>query len=207
MAQGKDLIVLVADQTMEEGFRALLKRHQSLGIHEIAFDVRRSTLGHDPACLLKAPGLLAQDVGRYAYALVVFDREGCGQENLSRDALERDVEERLSQAGWPERCAAVVLDPELEVWVWTKSPHVEEILGWSNRRPALSAWLRECGHWPEEAPKPARPKETMEAALREVRKPRSSSLYRQLAEKVSLAGHSEPAFAKLCETLRKWFPK
>jgi hypothetical protein len=46
--------------------------------------------------------------------------------------MENDLEARLSQSGWPSGCcAAIVIDPELELWVWSRSPHVPAVLGLS----------------------------------------------------------------------------
>ena len=53
--------------------------------------------------------------------------------------------------------------------------------------------------------KPADPKEATEAALCQVRKPRSSAIYLELAEKVSLQGHSDLAFLRSTRALWKWF--
>jgi hypothetical protein len=33
----------------------------------------------------------------------------------------------LFTSGWENRAAAVVLDPELEIWVWSDSPEVEAV--------------------------------------------------------------------------------
>ncbi len=53
--------------------------------------------------------------------------------------------------------------------------------------------------------KPDRPKEAMEAILRVNKKARSSSIYRQLAEEVSLDHCRDPSFLKLRELLSAWF--
>ena len=45
-----------------------------------------------------------------------------------------------------------------------------------------------------------------EKALGQVRKPRSSATFRQIAEKVSFNNCTDAAFLKLLTTLRKWFP-
>jgi hypothetical protein len=58
----------------------------------------------------------------------------------------------------------------------------------------------------EGATKPERPKEAMKAAMRQVRKSSSSSVFRELAEKVSVHRCTDPAFQKLRDTLREWFP-
>jgi hypothetical protein len=145
-------------------------------------------------------------LNRSAHALVLFDREGCGRENLTRQQLEERVEIELYRSGW-QQAAAVVLEPELEIWVWSDSPHVAEILGWKNRQTDLNRWLREKGFLHEGEIKPDRPKESMEAALKRVRKPRSSVLYQRLAEKISFGRCTDEAFNKFKTTLQNWFSR
>jgi hypothetical protein len=53
--------------------------------------------------------------------------------------------------------------------------------------------------------KPADPKAAVEKALVAARKPRSSALYRELAENVNLDRCQDPSFIKLKSTLRNWF--
>ncbi len=77
-----------------------------------------------------------------------------------------------------------MIDPELEVWVWSDSPHVDRILQWQDRRPSLREWLVEQKFLVPEEVKPERPKEAVENALRIVRLPRSSALYRQIRESI-----------------------
>jgi hypothetical protein len=201
----KDLIVLVADQDMLFSVRGLLSRPTALGTRPIAHDIYPHPY-HDPACLLEAHNFLRPFIGSYARALVVFDREGCGQDQKPRDELERIVERRLAQNGWDDHAAAVAIDPELENWVWSNSPRVELVLGWKGMQPSLSEWLIQDGFAQERCHKPARPKEAMEKALRMSKKSRSSSVFGQLAERVSVEGCADPAFNKFRGTLRTWFP-
>ena len=74
---------------------------------------------------------------RYRYALVMFDREGCGKEDRSRDELESDMELKLQNSGSPDRSAVVVIDPELEVWLWTDSSQLDQVAGWAGASPSL----------------------------------------------------------------------
>lgn len=120
--------------------------------------------------------------------------------------IEQSILKRLSRAGWKKRAAAIVLDPELEAWVWSDSPHVDEALGWAGRDPDLRSWLRDRDLLDPQTPKPVRPKEAVEKAPQVTRKPRSSALYRQLAQDVGLARCVDPSFSKLRKTLRRWFP-
>ena len=199
-----DLVVVVADKVMEFTVRGILSRHNSLGVRAVSADIFPHP-EHDPGCYLRAHTFLKSMSRKYGKAMVLFDHDGCGAEKRTREELEAEVEGRLESAGWKGRCRAIVLDPELEIWIWSDSPHVAEVLGWKNRSPALPRWLCENGFWQAGAPKPHSPKEAMEAVLRIARLPRSASRYRQLAEKVGLERCSDAAFLKIKTTLQEWF--
>lgn len=205
-AQVRDLILLVADTQIEHAMKGLLSRHESLGIRRVleTCDIRVHP-ERDPACLRKADSFLKPFASQYRHAIVVFDREGCGMEALSRNELELKVENALHLAGWSDRAVAVVIDPELENWVWSNSSQVDRVLGWSQSLFKLRTWIKDQG-FPITGGKPGRPKEAMLAALKQVKKQPSSSLFEQLAQSVSLSRCTDSAFTKLCTTLKKWFP-
>ncbi len=204
-ATAKDLIVVTADADAEFAIRDLLQRRETLSIREIKTTVRRFS-GRDPGCYRRVHEFLRPSIKQFQHALVIFDRHGCGKENESRTSLEADVEDRLRLNGWADRSAVIVLDPELEAWVWSDSPEVDRILGWTAQQEDLRTWLREQNLWVEDEAKPKDPKLAMEQALRYVRKPRSSAIYSQLAKSVSLRRCTDPALDKLRETLQRWFP-
>jgi hypothetical protein len=201
----RDLVVLTADKNGEMAMRGVLSRPSRLSIRPLTADYYVHP-ERDPGCLRTAAELLRFATRTHAYAVVLFDREGCGREMHDRSELERQVEEQLARTGWQERCAAVVVDPELDAWVWSDSPHVDEVLGWASRTPSLRAWLRQRGFLAEPEAKPSRPKEALELALRTVSKPRSSALYQMLAQRVSLQRCTDPAFEKLRRVVTSWFP-
>lgn len=203
-AAERDLVILVPGADEQAALEGILARHQALGIHPIWAEFQRHP-DRDPGCLLRAHEFLRPQANRFRHALVLFDRNGCGQEDKTREELEHQVESRLSASGWGDRAAVVVIDPELEVWVWSDSPHVEAHLGWEGREPDLHAWMVREGFRREGQAKPRQPKEAVERALREARKRRSSAIYQHLAEEVSLTRCEDPAFLKLRETLRSWF--
>jgi len=200
----KDLVVLVADANMEAAVKGLLSRPESLGIRAIDAEILRHP-ERDPGCFLRAPDFLRSIQARFRHALAMLDREGTGREEMSRIEMEDDLGARLS-ADWGSRSAALVLDPELEVWLWSDSPHVEALLGWKEREQSLASWLVESGYLIEGASKPDPPKEAVQKALRIARKPRSSALYRRLAERVSLNRCEDPTFHRFRDILQLWFP-
>ena len=201
----RDLVVLTADSNAEHGVRAVLRRHEAVGMRAISFEVFVHP-ERDPGCLRRSHDFLRPQVGRFERALVVFDHEGCGDTRI-RTVLESEVETNLASSGWADRSRAIVVVPEFDAWVWSASPHVDRALGWANRTPALRPWLEAAGFLQTGQTKPARPKEAMERALQEVRRPRSSARYAEIAEKVTLSGCVDPAFDKLKQTLVAWFPQ
>lgn len=200
-----DLLCLVADTNMRETLKALLPRDKALGIRALSSDYAVHP-EHDPGCFGHAPDFLRPFLARARHALVLFDLAGSGCEPSPREEVERDLERRLRQSGWNERAAAIAIDPELENWIWTDSPHVGEALGWGGRDGALRERLTQAKLWSPLIDKPGKPKEAVEMALRDARIPRSSSIYRRLAGKVKFSRCQDPAFLKLCATLRRWFP-
>jgi hypothetical protein len=205
-AASLDLIVLVPGKDERETLDGLLSaRCSSLGIrpvrHEILVHPRR-----DPGCFHEAPAVLQTYQRRAHHALVVLDHEGSGQEDRSPAQVAADLLRRMNESGWGNRAAAIVIEPELEIWVWSDSPHVDRVFGWQGRPPGLRQWLAIHGFWPEGQPKPARPKEGLLKALRQASVQRSSALYRQLAEKVSLERCHDASFQQLKEVLVGWFP-
>ena len=171
----RDLVVLVADKNMESTVQGILARPESVPmrpvVHSIFVHPER-----DPGCLLHSAPFLRPLRRGYARALVMFDREGCGREDLTRLELCEMVRAGLANSGWSESGAAVCVDPELENWVWSDSPEVLGALGWSQGRPSVRLWLKDQGLWPDRSAKPPRPKEALEKVLYELRKQRSSSL-------------------------------
>jgi len=200
------LVALVADKNIELALNGLLSRHSSLGIRRVEAEIYVHP-ERDPGCLLRGHDFLRPFSTQYEYALLMLDRQGCGRENETRSALEEMTEQHLARAGWGSRAVAIVLDPELEVWVWAGSPHVERVLGWHGRSPTLRTWLEEVGMMSDQRGKPIHPKRAVEEALRIVGKPRSSALYGDLARSVTLESCTDPSFLKLRATLGEWFPQ
>lgn len=201
----KDLVIIVADTNLEHALEGLLSRPEALGIRAIEHDIY-SHPEHDPGCAIRGVEFISNLSNQYRYGLLMFDHEGSGKEATTRKDLQESLNERIAMTAWGERAKVIVLAPELEVWIWSDSPHVDEVAGWRNREPGLRRWLVEQGYLQEGEVKPMRPKEAFEAALREAQKPRSASLYLQIAEKVSFRRCTDSAFLELKSILADWFP-
>ena len=213
-----DLVVLTADKDAHFGVEGLLSRPERFGVRRLD-EVKYLEAGGDGDCRTYAPDLLRPFVGKYEYALVLFDWEGCGMDTAKRhkkavspQIVESEVKTRLEQNGWKDHAEVVILVPELEIWMWNSSPKLDEIVGWQNHIPDLRTWVRQQpeflmrGDLPN---KPERPKEALLAALREAREPPSASLFHQMGARVGkthLDRSREPAFAKFKTTLQRWFP-
>lgn len=199
-----DLVVLTPGKDEEAALHGLFARHAALQVHRPRYVIYRHQ-DRDAGCRLDAANYLRSFASQYRHALVLFDHEGCGAEQVPAEQIEATVEQELAAAGWAGRASCVVIAPELENWLWSDSPHVADVLGWAGQAPSLRHWLYRQGYLAPGAAKPARPKETAEAAMRVVRKHRTSLLYRQLAERVSLEHCADRAFLKLKGVLREWF--
>jgi hypothetical protein len=210
----RDLFVAVADLDAENAIRALLGERQRALHVQLDFrpqpppqgDMLRYT-GRDSGCYKDAVDLLRAAQQTHQHALLIFDRHGCGASDKSRQEIEAQVEGRLQRNGWKEDAASViVIEPELESWVWAQSPQVAGLLGWGDEPGGLRPFLEGRGLWSEDAPKPADPKAALRAALRRKNKPLGARVFSDLASRVSVARCQDPAFQKLCECLRRWFP-
>ena len=204
----KDLFVLTADADMDAAMNQLLTNRQpSLGIRHIDFTVTRHSK-RDAGCRVHAAERLDGHRHSYEYALVMFDRDGCGAEDKPRETIQTEVERELYNNGWADRSKAIVIDPELEAWVWTDSPHTARVLGWKEEGyPELQTWLHNRGLWPSGDLKPPDPKEAFLRALRAKGLQRSPKRFEKLARVVGLTKCKDPAFAELTQTLAEWFPE
>jgi hypothetical protein len=202
----KDLVALVADSQQEATLRMLLsQRHASFGIRPLTLDVYRHP-HKDPGVFQEAPEFLAAYLAPApggSHALVLLDAAWEGAPGEA-DVLRADLLHRLHLKGWPaDRCQVVVIEPELEVWVWADSPAVPEVLrtNWADIR-ALAV---RHGGWPGGRAKPNDPKALLEAVLRQQGRPRSAAIFQELAGRVGLTACTDPAFVLLRETLVEWF--
>ncbi len=199
----QDLIVLVADDNMKHAMDALLMRHADIGIRTIDFRMQVHPK-RDPGVLRSSQDLLRVSIRQFRYAIAILDKEGCGKESKPPEDLERLVESSLSANGWEGRSAAIVIDPELEQWIWAGTEAVEKALNWPHRE-RLSEWLTATQLLDHGAVKPRDPKPAFQKACIMADVPRSSARYAKLAGIAHFQDCRDRAFRKLLSVLRSWF--
>jgi hypothetical protein len=196
-----DLVAWVADKHQEQILIGLFARHLSLDVRPFSVD-----LFVDPGCRTRGPQALRAFTRQYRFAILMFDHDGSGSSKGSAVELEAQLEQELSGTGWANRAAVIVIEPELERWVWSPSKEVDAVLGWSGRIPDLRSWLVAERFVVDRNHKPSDPKTAMEEALRRVGKRPSAAIFRRLADRVSFQHCEDRAFQKLWNCLKTWFP-
>ena len=202
----KDLVCVVADKQIAATLEELLLRRRALGIRPVEAEILVHP-HHDPGCYARPADLLRGYRHAAEHALIVLDHAWEGVPAASGAALEALIDEKLEEAGMADWAVPVVIDPELETWVFSASPHVPDVLGWKLSWSPIREALEERNPWAAADAKPADPKAAIEYILRRTGKSRSASLFRRLARKVNTAGCRDRAFLRLKELLRGWFPR
>ena len=205
----RELVILVADSTMEAVLRAFFGRESwDLTLQCGQFDVwPEEDIFHDPlhtdgGVHKSAQELLRPYLSTHSRAMVVLDQKFGGQ--LPAADVRQDILARLNQNGWHDRCEVVVVDPELEVWLWQNSPHVKQALMFSG---SLRQHLQDNGQWPAGAPKPLEPKETIQALVKAKKALKTKVVYSRIARSISIQGCTDQSFDLFANTIRLWFPQ
>lgn len=209
----REIGFLVADKNMEACIRGLFSRsrwHQALGCRAFEVDcgpggdIRVAAGQHDPGLFTRADALLRPFRGKYRRMVVMIDAAWEGSPGSER--IRERMTAHLATAGWEKQDGlALVLEPEIEVWLWTRTDHTARALGWPSWA-ALSDAFAQTRWWPAGAPKPLRPKEATEWALTQRSTPRSSRIYEEVTRNVGVQRCSDPAFGQLRDALSAWFP-
>ena len=197
----RDLILLVPDKNTEFTVRGALGRPEALGIRPIDFQVLVDQ-GRDGGVRRRGSQVLGVQQARFAHALLLLDHEGSGSDIPPVD-LEAQLDQSLSVM-WGDRAKAIVIDPEVEVWMWGAETHLRSMVDW--RFPEdIRPWLVAQSFVFTADGKPARPKEAIEAAFRRAQTPRSSARYEQVARRISLTRCKDQAFLRLRASVVGWF--
>ena len=98
-----DLVILAADKDAAQALEGILNSMPSkLGLAAVNYRIIIAPR-HDGEARARADELLRPFVRTARYALVVFDREGCGS-NSHREELENQTLAKLTENGWGRAC-------------------------------------------------------------------------------------------------------
>ena len=146
----KDLILLVADKNAEHALKGALNRPQAMGIRPISFEILVHP-GRDGGARTTGSNLLKTRARHFNHALLIFDFEGSGTARPDGPALEEELDERLKD-DWGDAAKAIVIEPELDVWIWGSDNAMEPVIGWNKDGDGLRAWLKAKGFaWPHKS--------------------------------------------------------
>jgi len=197
----RDLVLLVPDKNTEYTLRGALSRPQALGIRQIDFEILVEQ-GRDGGVRRRGIQVIEGQSSRFSHALVILDYEGCGS-NVPASGLEQQLDAGLSDK-WGDRGKAIVIEPELDIWMWGADSHLRAMLDWTFPED-VRAWLVSESFVFDADGKPERPKEALEAACKRAQTPRSSARYEQVARRISLTKCKDPAYQRLRVSLVTWF--
>lgn len=199
----EDLVILVADKNAQFALTGALGRPQALGIRPISFQFRMHP-GRDGGARTSGVDVLAREQRRFSHALLIFDLEGSGaDEGQTAEELEREVDARLAPT-WGVHAKAIVINPEVDAWMWGADNALKEVLRWPLEG-SIRSWLQSQGFAFDENHKPERPKEALEAMVPIHRQPRSSAVYEKITRRISLPRCTDPAFSRMRRALQTWF--
>jgi len=207
-------VFLVADGTMAQVLNRFLSRgylEARLGCRTFDFDFQQDVVvdvrngNTDGGIHRRAHQLLRRYLSFYQHAIVLLDKNFGGR--LPAAVVREEILNNLLRNGWSAECVeVVVIDPELEIWLWQRgNPHVARAFRY-NRPASLEAFLEAAGVWSATALKPARPKEAARLLLQRYRSGTPMVVYARIIENISVSGCQDPAFNLLAAALRRWFP-
>ena len=170
---------------------------------DIVVDVRNGNT--DGGIHRRAHELLRPYIRSHQNAVVMLDKKFGGQ--LPAAVVRGEILGNLLHNGWSAECAeVVVIDPELEVWLWQRgNPHIGMAFRY-NSPISLEEFLATEGLWSSAAVKPTKPKEAASLLLRQYRAGSPMVVYSRIVEHISVRGCQDPAFGHLVSALRRWFP-
>jgi hypothetical protein len=206
----KDCIFLLADKMMESTFKGFLGRnnfHLNLGTGPFTAEIIVDRQGRDSGVYKRAHEFLRGYHSTHGHAVAVLDNAWEGSPGAS--IIEATIKDNLMRNGWrEENVEVIVIEPELEIWLWQDSPSIAGALRFDHSPyPTLKKWLEAKGFWQDDALKPARPKEAFEHIARKSGFPISGATYARMVQQLSVRRCTDPAFCQLRATLQCWFPQ
>jgi hypothetical protein len=203
----RDLLAIVEGKDDAAVLRAVLIRPRDLGIRSITFHTEQRASG----MIARGPELAREQRREFRYVLCLWDHQGSGQEAKPPSRVQGEVQARLNRNTLKGCSKALVIDPELEVWLWQDLAAIAQVLGVEDS--ALQGWLAE---WRDEQFPTLtveevllrQPKEAFEQVIRRAGLKPAAALRERVAAAADLHQWAqESSFRLLRRTLRRWFAR
>jgi len=126
----RDCIFLLADLGMVAAFKGFFSRqsfYYALGTASFKIDPQLDIIcdsaGNDPGVYTRAHELLRTYQSSHRYAVIVLDNAWEGSPGVEK--IRANISANMELVGWQaNRFVVIVIDPELEAWMWQDNPHV-----------------------------------------------------------------------------------
>jgi hypothetical protein len=212
-----DVIFHLADGHMEKGLKAFFARDNwefVLGCRRFEIDPLSETdffrVGGDTdgGIWKHAGNNLRPFRDKYEHAVVILDADFVPHPGA--DVLHQDISAAMVQSGWsPERFVVVVIQPELEAWLWAPNLNVAQAFGHGDFGRLRAALEREHLWNPGEA-KPHDLKAARDRAAKLGGKRTGGPIFKGVFSAISRAACvrcEERGFIALRTALQGWFPR
>lgn len=209
----RDIVFHLADGQMRACFEACFERTHfyttlGCGVFNVdpQTDIYQIAGQTDPGLYANAHKNLELHKSKYNHALIVLDRQWNDSSKTPLD-IELYITANMQRAGWArERFEVVVIDPELETWLFQEKDIFLNAFKPFYGAQALRDHLAETGCWPKGQAKPVDPKAAIGAALQFGKSVSRPVLFKNVCSRISVKDCRDTAFIKFKETLQRWFP-
>ncbi len=212
----RDVIFHLADEHMEKGLKAFFARgnwHYAIGCRRFAIDPSDENdiyrvPGHTDGGIWKhAANNLRPFREQYQYAVIILDADF--EPHPSPQQLRADISADMIASGWPtDRFTVIVIEPELEAWLWSPNQTVATAFGHENFD-QLRARLAAENLWDNGQPKPNDLKRARDRAAKLGGKKTGGPIFKGVFSAISNRACNlcvEPGFKAMRTALQKWFP-
>ena len=206
----KDLFVYAADADAVAFLNAILNKPEALGIRKIRFDIDRNG-GRDSGMIKNGAEFVRTEriKNNYRKVILMWDHHGSGRERRQKPLqVSQEIQDKLDSFTWEDNSATIVLNPELEQWLWHCEQAVAKHFGMAAEQ--LQQWCEkyagEQGVPPADIKK-QNPKGVfqyiMDKCLDRSLKPRD---FEEIGRLASIKGLQDcESFRKFTKTLQGWF--
>lgn len=208
----RPLLFLLADKDLQEACRGcFLERKdwaRSFGCRHVAIEDKDLVVPagqKDPGLFSHAAALARPFLRTHRHLVVLLDSAWDGSRGAQQ--IEKRITRELVKNGRGQHnVAGIAIKPEPEAWLWSDRNAIFQALSNEldpNRRVSLRSLLQAAEGKEEQV---RDPKDELDKLRERLRIPASSAQFQRFAKVARIERCGDPAFARLRESLRRWFP-